>query len=164
MSCRLCSATLIPFLYCTFPGSATHYYHIPKGPEWAVTRDHWPGTVRKEKIGRGDEGGQIHYDSFEVIYSISCYFHSLYILKLRLHTLLSALGHSIYYFHADLDGLYCIRIKSPSRLYLGLWAIKKWKCVFERQTKNLLTVVNVRGDEFNFPWPRRTMEWEMWLF
>lgn len=52
---------------------------------------------------------------------------------------------SISSFHADLDGLYCIRIKSPSRLHLGLCAIKKWKCVFESKRKNLLTVLNLRG-------------------
>lgn len=72
--------TLIPaFTVCFQSGSARNYHHIPKGPEWAVTRDHWPGTVRGEKIGRGDERGQIHPDSFEVIYHISCSFFIIFL-------------------------------------------------------------------------------------
>lgn len=67
--------TLIPAFTVGFQsGSARNYYHIPKGPEWVSTCDHWPGTVREEKVGRGDERGQIHPDSFEVIYNISCSF------------------------------------------------------------------------------------------
>lgn len=80
--------TLNPaFNVCFQSGSARNYCHVPKGPEWTVTRDHWPGTVRGEKIGRGDEKGQIHPDSFEVIFHISCSFFFVHIKAASSHPL-----------------------------------------------------------------------------